>query len=188
VRDDVGRPRSEMDVLKFFIWLMVVMTLAVAGFYWKMSSDVDEVQRNLKQGNSWMPEFAKEGAEIQAMMNVHKTNKEDAARDQPFSWFAGIWRKRGIPNDSMVPQAWTVPPKSESKGAMRYFEERIDMGFNNKAPLSRQQIVEFCHEVEKSSTRLRVLELDLRRADKDNFDKDLWSGKATIGYRHPRID
>ena len=54
--------------------------------------------------------------------------------------------------------------------------------------LPRQSIAEFCYEVEKASTRLRIIELELHRTDKENFDKDEWSGKATIGYRHSKTD
>lgn len=188
MKDETDRPRGEMDVLKFYIWLMLLMTVAVAGFYWKMSSDVEDVQKNLKQGQTWMPEFAKQGADIEAMLKVHKTNAEDEAREQAIKWFSTIWRKRGIANESMVPGQWKVPPISASKGTMRYFEEQYDIGFNSRNPLSREAIAAFCYEVEKSSTRLRVIDLDIRRTDKENFEKDAWSGKAVIGYRHAKTD
>jgi hypothetical protein len=188
MKDDADRPRSEMDVLKFYIWLMLVMTVALAVFFWIVSSDLDDTRKNLQQGQTWTKEFADEASEIQAMLNVHATNKEDAARDNPLSWFANVWRSRGINDQSIVPQAWAVPPRSDTKGSMRYYEENIDVQFNSRAPLTRQQIAEFCHEVEKRSTRLRILELDVRRVDRDTFDKDAWTGKAKIGYRHAKLD
>jgi hypothetical protein len=182
MKDEAGRPQSEMDVLKFYIWLMVVMTLALAGFFWKIWSDLDRTTTNLKVGQTSAKDFAERGAEIQAMLGVYKNSKEDEARDSPNTWFARVWSRRGINGLSIVPTTWKVPPDYNAKG--KFSEERIDMGFNSKAPLTREQIAEFCHEIEKSSTRLRVIELEVRRAEKDKFDSDEWAGKAIVGYRH----
>lgn len=186
MKDTEARPPAEMDVLKFYIWLMVVMTLALGGFYWKVWSDVDATQTNLRQGQTWKKDFETMQAEIQGMLNVHRNNKEDIARDAPQTWFSSIWRRRGINDASMQPGAWKVPPSFNARG--KYYEEQIDMSFNSKSPLPRQSIAEFCHEIEKSSTRLRIIELDIRRTDKDNYEKDEWAGKVTVGYRHARQD
>jgi hypothetical protein len=180
MRDETGRPQSEMDVLKFYIWLMVVMTVVLAGFFWTVWRDLEDTRQNIKLGQTLSKEFAERQAEIQGMLRVYTTNKEDAARDAPQLWFSTIWQRKGINTNSVNPGSWTSSFVSKGK----YTEERIDMGFNPRAPLPRQQIAEFCHEVEKSSTRQRVLELDIRRVDRENFDKDEWTGKATIGFRH----
>jgi hypothetical protein len=176
-----------MDFLKFYIWLMVVLTLVLAGiFWWLVWMRLDDVQRNLAQGNAWKNDFAQMQSEIQAMLNVHKQNKEDIARDAPQTWFSTIWRRKGINDAAMVLGTWKNPPTFNAKG--RYYEEQIDVNFTGKPPLPRQSIAEFCHEVEKSSTRLRIIELKIHRANHDNFDGDEWGGKATIGYRHARQD
>jgi hypothetical protein len=187
VKDETARPQSDMDVLKFYIWLMVVMTLMLAGiFWWLVWVKLDETQKNLAHGTAWMKDFAQQQSEIQAMLNVHRNNKEDIARDAPQTWFSSIWRRKGINDASMAPGSWKVPPSFNAKG--KFYEEQIDMKFNPRAPLPRQSIAEFCHEVEKSSTRLRIIELTVNRASKDDFDKDEWGGTATIGYRHARQD
>lgn len=187
MKDIADRPQTDMDFLKFYIWLMLVMTLVLAGiFWWLVWMKLEDTEKNLAQGRAWTKDFAQMQSEIQGMLNVHQNNKEDIARDAPETWFSGIWRRKGINDASMRPGPWKVPPSFNAKG--RYYEEQIDMNFDPKAPLSRKSIAEFCHEIEKSSTRLRVIELDLRRASKDDFDKDEWGGKATIGYRHARQD
>ncbi len=182
MKDESDRPQSEMDVLKFYVWLMLVMTVVLAGLFWYVWNELDATRTNLQVGQKAAKDFADQQAAIQGMMKVYTNNKEDAARDAPNSWFSAIWTRKGINTNSMQPGAWKFPPDYNAKG--RYSEERIDMGFNAKAPLPRQSIVEFCHEIEKSSTRLRILELDITRVDKENFDKDEWSGKVTVGYRH----
>ena len=186
MKDLAARPQSEMDVLKFYIWLMVVMTLALLGALWYATGELDRTRMNLRQGATWKKEFEQQQAEIVAMLNVYEGNKEDIARDSPLTWFGAIWTRRGITNNNMVPGAWRPQPTYNAKG--KFFEESIDMGVNAKAPLARQSIVDFCYDIEKSSTRLRILELEVRRTDKDNFDKDEWAGKVTIGYRHARMD
>ena len=182
MKDEADRPQTEMDLVKFYIWLFLVLTLALAGFFWITRNEIDATEKSLRQGQSWLKEFALQQAEIQGMLNVYKNNKEDVARDAPMTWFSTAWNRRGINGNSMQPGAWKVPPRYDARG--KFSEETIDMSFNPKVPLPRQSIVEFCHEVEKSSTRLRILELDVRRTDKDNFDKDEWAGKAVVAYRH----
>jgi len=186
MKDESGAPKNEMDVLKFYIWLMVVLTLALGIFFWKVWSDLDTTRKNLQQGGVFRKEFAEMQSKISGMLNVYRNNKEDIARDAPQTWFSSIWRRCNIADPSMQPGAWKVPPDFNAKG--KYYEEQIDMGFNVRSPLTREAIAKFCHEVEKSSTRLRVLVLEVRRTDKDAFEKDEWAGKAVIGYRHARND
>jgi hypothetical protein len=186
MKDDDARPQSEMDVLKFYIWLMAVMTLALAGFFWKVWTDLDSVKKNRAFGEAQMNDkkdgFGKMQSEIQGMLGVYKSNKEDLARDSPLTWFSSAWRRVGIPDASMQSGAWKVPPDYNAKG--KFAEERIEMSFSARNPLPRKQIAQFCHEIEKNSTRLRIIELEVRRTDKDNFEKDEWSGKCVVGFRH----
>jgi hypothetical protein len=186
VKDLAARPQSEIDVLKFYIWLMVVMTLALLGALWYVSDQLDTTKKNLALGVSLKDDFEKEQAQVLGMLNVYRGNKEDVARYSPNIWFSALWVKRGITNNSIIPGNWKVPPSFNNKG--KFYEESIDWGVNAKAPLPRQSVVDFCYDIEKASTRLRILELEVRRADMNNFDKDEWAGKVTVGYRHARLD
>ena len=186
MKDIAARPQSEIDVLKFYIWLMVVMTLALLGALWFAWDQLESTKQNLKLGQTLKTDFEKQQAEILGMLNVYRNNKEDVARYSPFTWFSALWTKRGVQNASMQMGTWKVPPTFVNKG--KYYEESIDIGVNRKAPLPRKSTVDFCYDIEKASTRLRILELDIGRTDKDNLEKDEWGGKVTIGYRHARID
>ena len=186
MKDLAARPQSEIDVLKFYIWLMVVMTLALIGALWFASDQLETTKKNLAFGVSLKDDFEKQQGEILGMLNVYKNNKEDVARYSPFTWFSALWVKRGVANTSMQAGTWRVPPAFNAKG--KFYEESIDMGVNAKAPLPRQAVVDFCYDIEKASTRLRILELEVRRADTNSFDKDEWAGKVTVGYRHARMD
>jgi hypothetical protein len=189
VKDD-SRPQAEMDVLKFYIWLMVVMTVALGGLLWKQWTDLESVQKNLDLGQKTMNDkekgFGVMQSEIKGMLSVYKTNKEDIARDSPQTWFSSAWRRCAIPDASIQLGAWKVPPRSDVKG--KYYEEQIDVIFSQKAPLPRQKIAQFCHEIEKSSTRLRIIELEVKRTDRETIERDEWAGKVLVGYRHSRVD
>ena len=186
MKDLAARPQSEIDVLKFYIWLMVVMTLALVGALWFASDQLETTKKNLAFGVAQKDDFEKQQGEILGMLNVYKNNKEDVARYSAFTWFSALWIKRGIQSNSIVPGTWKVPPTFVNKG--KYYEESIDWGVNAKAPLARQSIVDYCYDIEKASTRLRILELEVRRADTNSFEKDEWAGKVTVGYRHARLD
>ena len=185
MKDLAARPQSEMDVLKFYIWLMVVMTLALVATLWIASSQLEATKMNLHQGVTWKKDFEQQQAEILAMLNTYKSNKEDVARYSPHTWFSALWTQRGVDKASLNPSNWK-PARFDAKG--KYYEEAIDIDIATKAPLPRKSIVEFCYDIEKSSTRLRVLELDVRRTDANNLETDAWAGKVTVGYRHARMD
>lgn len=186
MKTEASRPGAELDVLKFYIWLMAVMTLALAGFFWHVWSQLESTKSNLRAGVAMKKQFERDQAEIQGMLSVYKNNKEDVARDAPMTWFSNVWNRCGINANSLQPGAWRVPPRLDARG--KFYEEQIDMSIPPKSPLPREQIAKFCHEIEKASARLRVLELDVKRADKDGLEKDDWSGKIFIGYRHARVD
>ena len=186
MKDEADRPTSEMDVLKFYIWLMVVMTLALCGFFWHVWSKLDATRSNLQSGANLMKDFEVQQAEILSMLNVYKNNKEDVARDSPFTWFSNVWNRCGINANSLTPGSWRVPPRFDPRN--KYYEEQFDIAVNAKTPLTREVVAKFCHEIEKSSTRLRILEFTVQRADKDGLEKDDWAGKISIGYRHARLD
>jgi len=120
------------------------------------------------------------------MLNVYKNNKEDVAGESPNLWFSNVCQRVGINALNIGFGTWRVPARFDSKG--KYWEEQYDLSINSKSPLPRETIAKLCHEIEKSSTRLRVLDLTVNRAEKDGLEKDDWSGKIFIGYRHARVD
>jgi len=186
VKSEDARPTSEMDVLKLWIWAFGVLTVAGVGYLWYVSTRLDAARANYDAGVKMKPDFEKTQAEIEGMLNVYTHNKEDLARDQPMTWFSNVWNRVGINANNLITGTWRTPPRLDSRG--KFYEEQWDVQVNPKAGLPRETIAKFCHEIEKSSTRLRILELSLDRADKDGLEKDDWKGKIFVGYRHPKID
>ena len=177
---------GELDVVKIYIWFMAVFTVLFAGGVWYLRNDVQKSETQYDVATKKFDALAKSRGEITSMLNVYRDNKEDQARSNPFTWFANAWRRTGIPDSSIKMGAWE-DPRYDSKG--KFYEETIRIGVESRNPLTRKQIVDFCHEVERASTRLRILELDLNRAkSKEGLEKDEWSGKVTIGYRRAKIN
>jgi hypothetical protein len=186
VKNEADRPAAELDVLKIFIWVMAIGSLALGGIFWREWSKLDATRANLQQGANLMKDFEMQQAEIQGMLRVYGANKEDVARDSPMTWFSNIWNRCGINANSLRPGTWRVPPRLDARG--KFYEEQFDIAIDAKTPLPRESIAKFCHEIEKSSARLRILELTVNRADKDGLEKDDWSGKISIGYRHAGLN
>lgn len=184
---DAPTPGAEMDVLKIYVWGMLGVTVIFAGLAWWWDRQEGELRRAVESARARLPELAQEKREVQAMLKVYKTNKEDEARRQPFTWFTTIWKRKGIPEVSVQLGAWKNPPEPGPDGS--YLEEKIGVKFQQKNPLTRAQIGQFLHEVERSSTRLRVLELSVKRNGRDEtIEEDAWNGDAVIGYRVPDVD
>ena len=185
MKSDTEAPGEELDLIKVYIWVMVAMTIVLGVVVVYTNSQVEETRKRIAfaRETCWT-DFAETKQEINAMLNVYTANREDEARLQPLTWFSRVWQRKGISDQSVRPGAWQE--KYNAKG--NYDENFIELRFDNKAPLTRKQIGELCHEIERQSTRLRLIELKLRRAGrKDSFDDDAWAGSVTVGYRKARI-
>ncbi len=181
MKDDAPAPADELDVLKVYVWVMLVMTVVLAVVVWIFWKKVDNLTYRVQQGRDYMEEMAEAKNEIKAMLNVYKDNREDEAREKPLTWFSAVWRRKGIRDQSIKPLSWRDPPLWNPKG--KFYEEQITIQFVSKQPMKRKLIVDFCHEIERASTRLRIIELQLKRPKKDDFEQDNWYGSVVVGYR-----
>jgi hypothetical protein len=175
---------DELDLIKVYIWVMVAMTVVLGGVVWFTNSQVEETHKRIEFARKNLEPFAETKQEINAMLSVYTANKEDEAREQPLTWFSRVWGRKGIENASIRPGAWQE--KFNARGG--FDEDFIELKFDNKNPLTRRQIGEFCHEIERESARLRIIQLKMRRSGKkDQYDDDAWAGSVTVGYRKARI-
>jgi len=182
---DSQGPGDELDLIRVYIWVMVAMTLVLGGVVWFTNTQVEDAQKQIAYARRNLVPFSEKKQEINAMLSVYTANKEDEAREQPLTWFSRVWGRKGIEGSSVRPGAWQE--KFNTRGG--FDEDFIDLKFDNKHPLTRRQIGEFCHEIERTSARLRVIQLKLRRAGKkDAYEDDAWSGSVTVGYRKARIN
>lgn len=188
MKDDSAPSRgAEMDVLRIYVWGMLAVTLVFGGLAWWWNGKEADLRKTVENAKAKViPEAAQAKREIAGMLKVYTTNKEDEARRQPLTWFSTIWKAQGINETSIGLGAWKDPPEPGPDGS--YVEEKIAIKFLQKAPLRREQIGKFLHAVERASTRLRVLELRVLRAGKDEaITDDAWYGEAVVGYRVPVV-
>jgi len=177
---------GEIDALKWFIWGMLVVSVLGGGAIWWFQKQTTALRASIESTKGAMRELAASKGEIVAMVGAFKKNREDVARDQPLTWFSEIWKRKGIDNASMDPDKWKDPPEIAPDGS--YVEEKYSIGFKRTNPLRREQIGQFLHDVEHSSSRLRILTLTVSRAGRDEtIEQDEWTGKCEIGYRYPRV-
>lgn len=187
MKDDTA-PSSgaEMDVLRVYVWGMLGVTLVFAGLAWWWDGRESDLRRTVENARADLPKLAQAKREIQQMLKVYKTNKEDEVRRSHLTWFTTVFKAQGITEDSVGILSWKDPPEPGPDGS--YVEEKIGIKFHQKKPLSRAQIGRFLHAVERSSTRLRVIEMRVQRAGKEEtLAEDAWYGEAVIGYRVPVV-
>jgi len=184
--DDTPGGGDELDVLRLYVWGMGFLTVALGIVLYVMIGKADNVENRVKNGRAKLERIATAKSEIQGMLNVYKTNREDEARTKALTWFAAVWRSKGINDASIKYNEWDESPRRDASG---FLEENISFGFNARAPLTREKVAAFCHAVERKSSRLRVLELKLNRAGKKDQELagDEWYGKVMIGYRIPDV-
>lgn len=184
--DETPAP-GDVDALKWYVYGMAIVSVAGAGIVWWIQDQATQLRSDVDRAKAALPELALAKGEIQAMLSAYKRNREDEARDQPLTWFQQRWKEKGIPDPSIQLGQWKNPPETSSDGS--YVEEKIDLKFSNKNPLRREQIAQFLHHVEHSSTRLRILTLNVRRNGRDEaLANDEWTGSCEVGYRYPNVD
>lgn len=177
---------GEIDALKVYVWGMVAVSVVAGGLVWWLRGRTDELTTTVKSARTALNDLARDKREIVAMLGAYRQNKEDEARNQPLTWFQSVWKGAGIPDNSIQLDAWKVPPDIGPDGS--YKEEKIGVKFSNKNPLRRDLVGQFLHRVEHSSSRLRILTLQLRRAGRDDtLANDEWTGQCDVGYRYPNL-
>ncbi len=187
MKNGEGPQVPEHDLLRLYTWVMLGLTVVLAGALWWQWSQVGKLRKSVTKGENLLDDYAEAKLEIKALLKVYGDNNEEAARYEPYTWFSEIWQRKGIPDASVNMRSWQNP-RVDAKGG--YLEERIEIGIQPREPLKREQVGIFCHEIERASTRLRILDLKIDRKGanfkKGVYDEDAWAGKFTVGYRRQR--
>lgn len=177
---------GEIDALKWYVHVMVIVSVLGAGGIWWLQKRTGEERASLVAARNSLEEVAVSRNEIHAMLAAFKKNKEDEARSDHLVWFQQRWKEKGIADAQISLGKWKMPPEISSDG--KYVEEKIDLKFLGKNPLRREQIAQLLHGIESNSTRLRVLRMRVARVGREeNLANDEWSGDCDIGYRYPHL-
>jgi hypothetical protein len=184
--DETAAGAGEADVLKVYVYGMLAVTGIAIGLVWFVQKKTETYKRDVAAARKALPDLAKDKRSVDMMVNVFEKNQEDIAYNQPLTWFGNIRKQVGIDEASLDLGRWKTPPAEGPGGTS--LEERYEIKFRSQVPLTREKIVRYLHQIEKSSTRLRTIELKISRAGKeDALEDDTWTGNAVIGYRRPKI-
>lgn len=174
---------DELDLLKLFFWLLLVLTIALTGVWLWHRNKLEEKLALIDEARSKLLPLASQKAEVQAMMSVYTTNKEEDATERPLIWFANAWRQAGLTDSAVKPDPW----KEETKSRDGYVQKFATLKFRKQEPLTREQIARLAHAIETRSTRIRVIEMEMRRAGGRDDLGDKWSGQLKVGFRYPIV-
>lgn len=176
-------PADELDLLKLYFWLLLVLTVALAGVWLYHRSVLQDKLALAEDGRRRLAPLAEEKQAVQAMMNVYTTNKEDDATERPLTWFSNAWTRVGIPDSAIKLDPW----KEETKSREGFIQKYATLRFRKQEPLTREQIAKLAHAIEAQSTRIKVIELEMRRAGGREDVTDAWAGELKVGFRYPIV-
>lgn len=184
-RDDASAsPADDGDMLKVYVYGMLALAAVGGGLIWWGRGEIEAARRTVGNAKAKLPEMAQHQREIEAMLAVFERNKEDEAKTAPITWFTSIWQRKGVQKDQILPGEWKQADGPDGS----CWEDRFTLKFSDKQPMTRAQIGNFLHEVERSSTRMRVLEMSIQRSGKkENIEQDIWQGNCMVGYRRPKL-
>ncbi|MCU0724392.1 MAG: hypothetical protein MUE73_01165 [Planctomycetes bacterium] len=177
---DEAASRTEVDAVKAFIVVMVVLNIALGVFIFITAAKLSEVEtkgldraRRLCAGQNGLGFRA---LQIQEYLKLIADTAETTLLNSPERFFGNIYVRQDI-----RPEQVTLGPPKETKNIRdKYTEVYWDIEITG---ISRQQATLFAHGVEANSPKAKVIELSIRRVKKKDAPEDQWDARYKVGYR-----
>ncbi len=170
-------PRGEVDAVKAFIVVMLVLDVALGVFILITAGKLSDVDRlGLARAKAMAPKMTTTALQIQEYLKLIGDSGETTLLTSPERFFGNIYQSVGID-----PKQVAVGPQKDSVNRRdKYTEYSWDLEVSD---ITRKQAALFAHGVETSSPKARIIEMTLRRSKKKDAPEDTWDARFKIGYR-----
>ena len=174
---DPDAPKPEVDAVKGFIFVMIILTVALGVFQFVKSGELSEVENDLRSARANGPRVRDMSNEIQAYLDLIRNSEETVLLKNPETFFKNIYSS----NDVRAPDKdVTVGKKEDQRNAKdRYTEYYWDIDIRN---LDRRAVAAFMWWVENKSPKAKSIDVLVRRQAKKD-ETEVWDGRFRIGYR-----
>jgi hypothetical protein len=177
-KDDPATPRAEIDAVKGFIVVMLVLIVALGVFIVITKNELSEYETAIAQSKPQVRKLGTDSLKVRAYLDLIKGSKETVLQNYPEQYFGNIYRS----SDIGIPQGRVKldGPKSERNNREKYTEISWELDFED---VDRKQATLFLYGVEKNSPKARIIEISLRRNRKKDARPDSWDANFSVGYR-----
>ncbi len=167
---------KEVDAVKGFIFVMIVLILALGVLLIITMSQVDKVDTAIARTRSTARTLARTAREIQGYLKLISESGDKLLIDNPERFFKSIYAQPdvGISDD----QVDLTENRPRVNHRQNYTEISWDLSFDR---VSLKQVTQFLWGVENKSPKARTLQVSVRREKKQG--PETWKADASIGFR-----
>jgi hypothetical protein len=175
-KKDAEAPRQEVDAVKGFIFVMIILILTLGVFTVITNNQLAEYDQVIQTAKRYTKTFGEQSNDILAYLKLMRDSGDTQLNLYPVKFFGSIYTQRdiGIPPGDVV----TRPRKDykvRNEGYTEYYWEL------NVKKLDRRQAELFLWGVENKNPKAKTIELRMRRDEKQG--EDAWKGDFKFGYR-----
>jgi hypothetical protein len=171
---DLDQPRQEVDAVKGFIVVMVLLILALGVFIVITMGKLSDYEKSIDSAKRVARDMAKKCFAIQAYLNLMKESGDTMLIKSPERFFGQFYTRAGVDTAQV-----TLSDKKDNYNRKdKYTEVYWDIDIRD---IDRNQATQFLWGVENRSPKARTLQVSMRRNKKKG--EDIWDGRFRIGYR-----
>jgi len=169
---------DEVDVVRaaiYFLGILLVGLVVVLGVLLHLR---DGYREAVGEGEKRLPELARTYDQVRRLLKSYQEGKAEQARKETQTWMKERYGAAQIADGQVAIGPWRSRPTKD------YDENAVQVTIDG---VSREIAMHFVWNVERVSTKMRTLDLRLRRTTgvKD-AEADSWKLVVTFGYRVPR--
>ena len=169
---------DEADVVRAAIYFLIVLLVGLVVVLLFLRGKRDDFREAVQYGEKNMKKMAATYDGVRGLLKEYETSHADEAQTSTSTWLKQRYSAALIQDAQVTVEPWKNRPSKD------FVENYVDVVVKATA---RQNAVQFLWNVERSSTKMKTIEMSLKRAAPNNQpDADIWDLHATFGYRVPR--
>lgn len=174
--EKLAGPRQEVDAVKGFIFVMVLLTIALGVFIIITKGQVEDYEKVLATAESQALPLADLSLKSREFLKLIEDSDDTTLMNYPERFFGSIY---GQPDIGISGNQVGLDPQNEYKNKKKKYTEIFwPIHMDN---ITREQACLFLWGVEAKSPKAKTIELRMRRDPKKGEDK--WRADFKIGYR-----
>jgi hypothetical protein len=170
--------KDDVDVVKVAVWFLLVLLVGLTAVLFVLQKYRDDFRAAVEFGEKNLKETAGKYDAVKGLLKTYKDSGADEARRETRTWLKARYTAAGINDGQVTTLKWQEKPSKD------YMENFVDVVLKD---VPREKAIHFLWNVENMSTKMRTIEMTLRRTPPNTApEADVWELKASFGYRVPR--
>jgi len=171
---------KDFDVVKFTMWLGVVLLVAVLAGKWWVGGLYEDEQVRLRTMKTMLKEIGKYSGEIEFREQELEEDSFVKYVNTPATFFQQCARAAAIDSNA----DYKMVPKAPDDNPAGFRDTQFTITMKKGREMERRKIARLCYAVETESPRVKLVSADLRLEHRD-AELDLWKATLIFMRRDP---